>query len=239
MSGDRVPSPVLKPLRSERELEHKEVTTVVIEPATGAAKSRNQRIGASRLRAYKWLTVATEQVYTTPIFDLHRRKSAHPRRGERDFYVLAAPAWVNIIPVTREREVVLVRQYRHGISRFTLEIPGGMIDPEDPNPAEAARREMIEESGYDSEVVIPLGRVHPNPAIQPNLCYSFFARNVRRIADPHPNIGGSEETEVITVPLANIKDMIASGKITHALVIAAFSFFHIYNPPSRNGRRTS
>jgi 8-oxo-dGTP pyrophosphatase MutT (NUDIX family) len=188
------------------------------------------------VRARKWQTVGSERVYSTPIFDLHRRKSSHPHRGERDFYVLAAPAWVNIIPVTRERRVVLVRQYRHGISGFTLEIPGGMIDPGDSNPADAARREMIEESGYDSDVIVPLGRVHPNPAIQPNLCYSFFARNARLVAAPHPNLGGSEETEVVTVPLADIKEMIASGKITHALVIAAFSFYHVYNPPSRNGR---
>jgi ADP-ribose pyrophosphatase len=185
------------------------------------------------LRAHRWQQLATERVYTTPIFDLHRRKSTHPRRGERDFYVLAAPTWVNIIPVTREREVVLVRQYRHGVSAFTLEIPGGMIDADDPNPAEAARREMREECGYDTDVIIPLGRVHPNPAIQPNFCYSFFARNARKVGRPHPNPGGSEETEVVMVPLARIKEMIASGKITHALVIAAFSFFHLYNRPAR------
>ena len=183
------------------------------------------------MKARKWLIVETETVFSTPIFDLHRRKSAHPHRGERDFYVLAAPAWVNIIPLTRDRQVVMVRQYRHGINAFTLEIPGGMIDPEDVNPAHAARREMLEETGYDSDEIVPLGRVHPNPAIQPNRCYSFFARSVRRVGDPHPNIGGSEETEVVTVPLGKIKELIATGKITHALVIAAFSFFHVYNPP--------
>jgi ADP-ribose pyrophosphatase len=185
------------------------------------------------LKARRWRTVETEQVYTTPIFDLHRRKAAHPRRGERDFYVLTAPGWVNIIPVTRSREVVLVRQYRHGVSAFTLEIPGGMIDPDDANPAEAARREMREECGYDSEIIVPLGRVHPNPAIQPNFCYSFFARNVHKVADPRPDSGGSEETEVVLVPMASIKSMIAGGKITHALVIAAFSLYHLYNPPPR------
>ncbi|HKV54292.1 MAG TPA: NUDIX hydrolase [Candidatus Binataceae bacterium] len=189
------------------------------------------------MKARRWRTLGSERVYTTPIFDLHRRKSAHPRRGERDFYVLAAPGWVNIIPVTRSREVVLVRQYRHGISAFTLEIPGGMIDPEDPNPAEAARREMREECGFDSDIIIPLGRVHPNPAIQPNFCYSFFARNVRKVAEPRPNYEGSEETEVVLVPLAEIKPMIASGKITHALVIAAFSLYHVYNPPPRIGEK--
>jgi 8-oxo-dGTP pyrophosphatase MutT (NUDIX family) len=187
-------------------------------------------------KARKWRTLNSERVYTTPIFDLHRRRSAHPRRGERDFYVLEAPSWVNIIPLTRAREVVMVRQYRHGISDFTLEIPGGMVDPEDPTPAEAARREMVEETGYDAEIVVPLGRVNPNPAIQPNFCYSFFAPNVREIGRPHANPDGSEETEVVVVPLDEIKELIASGKISHALVIAAFSFFHVYNPPRRSRR---
>jgi ADP-ribose pyrophosphatase len=182
-------------------------------------------------KAGRWRTLASERLYSTPIFDLLRLRSTHPNRGERDFYVLSAPTWVNIIPLTAEREVVLVRQYRHGISDFTLEIPGGMVDPEDPNPAAAARREMREESGYDSNVVIPLGQVHPNPAIQPNTCHFFFAPNVVKVGEPNPNLGGAEETEVTLVPLASIKRMIATGSITHALVIAAFSFFEVYNPP--------
>ncbi len=189
------------------------------------------------MKARKWRTLDTERVYNTPIFDLHRRTSAHPHRGERDFFVLEAPAWVNIIPVTPKGEVVMVRQYRHGISGFTLEIPGGMVDPEDPSPAEAARREMMEETGYDTDEVIALGRVHPNPAIQPNFCYSFFAPQVKLIAKPAPSIDGSEETEVTLVPLREINELIATGKISHALVIAAFSFFHLYNPPVSQPRK--
>jgi ADP-ribose pyrophosphatase len=183
------------------------------------------------VKTRRWQTLATESVFSTPIFDLYRRKSAHPHRGERNFYVLSAPGWVNIIPVTPEGEVVMVRQYRHGISDFTLEIPGGMIDPEDTGPAEAARREMREECGYDSSVIIPLGQVHPNPAIQPNLCHLFFASDVVKIGEPDPNVDGAEETEVELVPLQHIKPMIAEGIITHALVITAFSFFDVYNPP--------
>jgi ADP-ribose pyrophosphatase len=94
---------------------------------------------------------------------------------------------------------------------------------------------MREECGYDSEDVIELGRVYPNPAIQPNYCYSFVARNVRNVG--RPRLGGSEETEVVMVPLGDVKRLIAMEKITHALVIAAFSFFHVYNPPSKARRR--
>ena len=123
----------------------------------------------------------------------------------------------------------MVRQFRHGIEDFTLEIPGGMVDPEDADPRTAARREMQEESGYDSPDIIELGKVHPNPAIQGNYCHSFLARGVRE--GPKVELDTTEETEVVLVPLASIKDLIASGEITHALVIAAFSFLHAYNPP--------
>ena len=123
------------------------------------------------MKIRKWKTLHSESVYHTPIFDLHRRRAGHTHRGERDFFILDAPSWVNIIPLTRDRKVVMVRQFRHGISGFTLEIPGGMVDPDDESPADAARRELREETGYDSARIIELGRVHPNPAIMPNFCY--------------------------------------------------------------------
>jgi 8-oxo-dGTP pyrophosphatase MutT (NUDIX family) len=107
-----------------------------------------------------------------------------------------------------------------------------MIDPTDRNPAAAGRREMLEECGYDSDDIVTLGRVHPNPAIQPNFCYSFLARNVKHVGSPHPNPDGAEETEVVMVPLKDIKGLIGSGKLTHALTIAAFSFLQIYNKPA-------
>ncbi len=184
------------------------------------------------VKARKWKTLKTEAVYHTPIFDLHKRRAAHPKRGERDFYLLEAVDWVNIIPLTPHREVVMIRQWRHGIADFTLEVPGGMVDATDESPMHAARREMIEETGFDSSKVIEIGKVHPNPAIQGNFCYSYLATGVHEVERPHLD-GSAEETEVVLVPLAAIRKMIAEGHITHALTVAGFAFFHAYNPRGR------
>jgi len=180
------------------------------------------------LKPRKWKTLTSDVAYRTPIFDLHRRRSIHSQRGEHDFFILDAPNWVNIIPLTGSGEVVMINQWRHGIAEFTLEIPGGMVDVEDASPMHAARREMIEESGYDSDQIVELGMVHPNPAIQGNICFSFLAKNVRPVDKPVAL--GNEETEVVLVPMKEIRGLIGSGAIMHALTIAAFSFMHVYNP---------
>ena len=96
----------------------------------------------------------------------------------------------------------MVRQFRHGIRDCTLEIPGGMVDAADASPLVAARREMIEESGYDSDRVETLGSIHPNPAIQNNVCHSFVAYDVEERHATH--FDTTEETDVVLVPLARI-----------------------------------
>ncbi|MCC6763284.1 MAG: NUDIX hydrolase [Deltaproteobacteria bacterium] len=170
---------------------------------------------------HTWERLASEIAYTCRIFTIRRDRSRFSRDdAEHDFHVLESTDWVNIIPVTAAREVVLVRQFRHGIGDCTLEIPGGMVDAEDPSPLVAARREMIEESGYDSDCVEPLGAIHPNPAIQSNTCHSFVAWDVER--RHQTRFDTTEETEVVLVPLASIPELIRAGDITHALVVVAF-----------------
>lgn len=173
-----------------------------------------------------WQPIATEVVYRGRIFTLEKRRQRSPRTGaEHDFDVIDSGDWVNIIPVTEDGKVVLVRQYRHGVAGFTLEVPGGMLDAEDPSPLEAARREMVEESGYDSADVVPLGTIHPNPAFLNNRCHSFLARNA--MLTQAPSFDGTEETVVELVPLAEIPDRIRDGTITHALVVVAFHWLSL------------
>jgi ADP-ribose diphosphatase len=170
---------------------------------------------------HTWERLASEIAYACRIFSIRRDRSRFSRdQAEHDFHVLESTDWVNIIPITRAADVVMVRQFRHGIRDCTLEIPGGMVDAADPSPLVAARREMIEESGYDSDRVEGLGSIHPNPAIQNNHCHSFVAYDVESRHDTH--FDTTEETEVVLVPLARIPDLIRAGEITHALVVVAF-----------------
>jgi len=175
---------------------------------------------------HTWKRLASEIAYTSRIFSIRRDRARFSRDGaEHEFQVLESTDWVNIIPITARDEVVLVRQFRHGIADYTLEIPGGMVDPEDASPLVAARREMIEESGYDSPRVEPLGSIRPNPAIQNNTCHSFVAYGVERLHIP--SFDSSEETEVELVPLVRIPDLIRNGDITHALVVVAFHWLSL------------
>jgi len=148
-----------------------------------------------------------------------------PRTNEpHDFYVLESSDWVNVIPLTADERVVLIRQYRHGIQEITLEIPGGIIENRD-TPEEAARRELMEETGYRDSEMISLGVVHPNPAFLNNRCHTFLAKDVSRIGDQHQD--EKEDIEVLLKPIHEIPGLIREGWITHSLVLAAFYRFYM------------
>lgn len=144
----------------------------------------------------------------------------------QDFTVFEFGDWVNIIPVTYAGEVVLIRQYRVGVRRETLEIPGGLISDEDMDPAEAAVREMIEETGYSSDDVIHIGTVEPNPAIQNNRCHTYLARNA--VLTSGQNLDPTEAIKIELVEKSKVYGMISQGRITHSLVIAAFAHLLIH-----------
>lgn len=177
-----------------------------------------------------WPLVESALMADARVFQLHRERATSPRTGQDcDFYVLRTPNWVNVVPVTPEGELVLVRQYRQGVHAVTLEIPGGTMDPGDPSPEAAARRELLEETGYAAEVLRPIGWVHPNPAIQDTVCHSFLAQGAHPVAAQSPD--GSEDLDVVLVPLDAIPDLVARGEITHSLVLCAFAMAFGLLPP--------
>jgi len=174
-----------------------------------------------------WKYLHSKIIQSCRVFSIksERYRSSHSGQ-EHDFYVIDSIDWVNIIPLTSDEKVILVKQFRFGTKDFSLEIPGGMLDDGEP-PAQAARRELLEETGYTGDEPILLGMVHPNPAIHTNRCYSYLIRNVT-FSNP-PQQDSTEDIEVQIVPLAEIPRLIRDGQITHALVIAAF--YWLFSPP--------
>lgn len=176
----------------------------------------------------KWESLGERIVDDLRIFVLKMIKRRHPLSGEvKEYVVLDSPNWVNIIPITSEGKIILVRQYRHGTDTITYEIPGGLVEI-DEKPADAALRECKEETGYTSESEpLPIGVNRPNPAYQNNECTTFILRNCRRT---HPqNLDSFEDIEVFEFSRAEVKQMIIDGTIDHGVILTAFFFFELQN----------
>lgn len=173
--------------------------------------------------AQPWTWLSSKILNTFRIFTLKQETYRSPRTGKaHDFFLLDSGDWVNVIPITSDRKVVLVNQFRFGTKDFSLEIPGGMLDDGD-TPAGAAARELLEETGFVGDEPEFLGFVHPNPAIHTNRCHTFLIENA--VFKKQPEQDSTEDVEVKIVPLADIPKLIREGVITHALVIVAFYWY--------------
>ena len=178
----------------------------------------------------RWEVLASEVMYRCGIFSVRRDRSRSVRSGvTHDFHVIEAGDWVNVVPLTADRCVVMVRQFRHGIRDLTLEVPAGLVDATDSSPAVAARRELREETGYVSRDLVPLGVVHPNPAIMNNRCHMFVAFDVE--IDGAPQWDGTEELEVELVELDRVAELIRSGAVSNALTLVAFQLLQLKPRP--------
>ena len=158
-------------------------------------------------------------------------EAAHPRTGAlKRFSLIECVDWVNIIALTPDDRVVVIRQFRVGTSSVCIEIPGGMVDDGE-TPLAAAMRELEEETGYTAKTWRTLGRVAPNPAIQNNHLHSFLALDAEQTAPQR--LDSNEVIDIELVPLPDVQAMLRDGRIDHALVLDAFAHLAFQSGPLR------
>lgn len=163
-----------------------------------------------------WREVRSETKLECRIFSVEESTAVSPADGvARTFYRIRSGEWAQIVPVTPSREVVLVREFRHGSQALSLEIPGGFVEAGE-SPADAALRECLEETGYRGARAVSLGTTNPNPALFANRLHSFYTPDVERVAAIANT--ATEQTETVIVPIADLRGLLREGTIDHALV---------------------
>jgi 8-oxo-dGTP pyrophosphatase MutT (NUDIX family) len=185
----------------------------------------------------RWTVDKTEFLQDCRVFSVSRTRSRSPHTGQpHSFFRIDSSDWANVVPITPEGGVVMVRQYRHGAGRVTLETPGGLVDSGE-TPADAAAREMLEETGYRASEIAPLGGVNPNPAIFGNRLHAFVARDSVRVAQIQS--GETEETVVEVVTREQLRRFVRDGTVDHALVVAALYLLDLHEGRVGNAQRRS
>jgi ADP-ribose pyrophosphatase len=171
----------------------------------------------------KWPTLEKIEVLRAHVFRYFKATRQSPTTKKiGDFDIVSCMNWVNIIAITPDDKIVLIKQYRHGSDSITTEIPGGAVNPQE-EMLIAAQRELQEETGYTSKNWTSLGKIEVNPAFMTNHCETFLAIDAEKTHDQ--NLDPFEEIEVFLEDKNAINFLIKRGEITHSLVIAAFYLY--------------
>lgn len=166
----------------------------------------------------KWKTLSSEYLHRRPWLTVRKDVVQLPNGVIHDeYYVLEYPTWVNIIARTRDGKYVMVEQYRHGLQEIFTELVAGIAEPGE-QPIEAARRELLEETGYGNGEWRLNMVICANPGSQNNLTYSFIADGVEKIAEQH--LDTTEDVEVKLLDESEVIDLISSDKMKQALMAA-------------------
>ena len=166
----------------------------------------------------KWKTLSSKQLIDRPWMRVRCDKVQLPDgRVHEEYYVLSYPSWVNVIAETEEGDIILERQYRHGLDIVSTEICAGVME-EGETPLEAAQRELEEETGYTGGEWKEIMTVAPNPGVMDNLCHCFYAKRVRKTCEQH--LDDTEDIDVLLCPKQEVKQMLIRGEFIQALMVA-------------------
>ncbi|MCW3122771.1 MAG: hypothetical protein JWQ38_2263 [Flavipsychrobacter sp.] len=162
-----------------------------------------------------WKILSSNYVHRGPWATLRADRCEMPDgKIVPEYFVLEYPNWVNTVAITEDNTVLMVKQYRHAAGIVSTEIPGGVIDGNE-LPLDAAKRELLEETGYQFDDIELLATVHPNPATANNVTYLYLAKGGRKVSDQ--NLDEHEELIVEQLTIAEVKQLLLDNKITQSL----------------------
>ena len=170
-----------------------------------------------------WQILDSEYLYKETWFTI-RKDRCRTEEGKiiDPYYVYEFPTWVTALPITENGEVLLIKQYRHGIQKTIIEIPGGCVDDTDTSFESAIKRELLEETGYAFDSYEYLGQISPNPSTNDNYMHMFLAlggKKVQETAFDH-----NEDIEVLLVPMDELKRMLRNNEIVQALHVTTMLY---------------
>ena len=168
-----------------------------------------------------WSVRETRTLLHTPVFDVLAQEERAPAGPEGSYIAMTAPDWVMVVPVLGE-DFLLVRQWRHAARRLTTEFPGGVLDG-DEDPAEAAARELLEETGFRAGKLTKLGSCSPNPALFANTFHCYLAEELIPTGAQH-----LDDDELLRYERRPIREVVAafgSPEYSHALMGTALAFY--------------
>lgn len=175
-----------------------------------------------------WVGKRKKNLLDCAIFNVSSVERSSPAGKSGTFYLIDAPDWAGVIPVVdtpRGRAFIMIRQYRHGTDHLSLEFPGGIVDPGE-DPAAAVSRELLEETGYRADMIVPLGILSPNPAMMTNRFHAYIAEGCTLVRPQ--SLDEHEEIEVLLIPEREAIDLVGGEDMGHALMTAALFFYARY-----------
>ncbi len=171
----------------------------------------------------KWKVTDRNTVYKNDIFHIESLRCRHDRKDiTHDFFVLNTRDWINITALTGDNRLIMVEQHRLGTDEYTIETSAGLIEPGE-SPEDAARRELLEETGYEASDLVLLKKCSSNPAIMNNYIHFYLATGCRKSAAQ--NLDPAEDIDVHLYTHEEVFDLVNRGRIDHSIIITALSLY--------------
>jgi len=173
-----------------------------------------------------WRFIKKELLFKDNVLSIYHKQYSYEKIDKSmTFTTLEMSDWVMIIPITRDNKIVIAKQFRAGTELCTLEFPGGSINRNE-DPDIAAKRELLEETGINSETIIKLGKIDPNPAFMSNECHIYLAKD--SIIDSDQSLDEFEDIELELIDQDTLESMILSGEFSQSISLAAYSLYLLY-----------